>query len=67
MGIRVQLSPPSDQRLPRARKRGRMSMEEYQNELISNAVAVKGCCQKGSMPKAGCLGIGWYSITSRLL
>jgi hypothetical protein len=39
------LSPPSDQRLPRARKRGRVSMEEYQDEPVSDAVAVNGCCQ----------------------
>jgi len=41
LGICVQLSPPSGQRLLRARKHGRVSMEEYQDEPVSDAVAVK--------------------------
>jgi hypothetical protein len=67
LGIRVRLSPPSDQRLPRARKRGRVSMEEYQKEPMSSTVAVNGCCQKNEHLWHPAWKTAWRSIAARFL
>jgi len=39
-------------------------MGEYQDEPMSDAVAVKGCCQKGSNPRQLAWKAGFAFITA---